>query len=121
MNSMLASALETGTGRRAAIDRPAAGKTGTSQNHRDGWFVGYTADLVAGVWMGNDDGSAPKKLTGGGLPALIWHDTMVAAHKGLPARALFGTNPGDAPQPQANQNGGLFDLLSDFFGQGNGG
>ena len=123
MNAMLAGVIETGTGRRAAIDRPAAGKTGTSQNFRDGWFVGFTADLVAGVWMGNDNGSAPKKLTGGGLPAMVWRDVMLSAHKGMPARSLFGTRVIDLPTQQktlpdpqnGGQSGGLMDLLSDFF------
>lgn len=121
MNSMLAGAIETGTGRKAKLDRPAAGKTGTSQNFRDGWFVGYTADLVAGVWMGNDNASAPKKLTGSGLPAMVWHDTMQAAHKGLPSRGLFGMNASDVtaepkPEPQPGDNS-LIELLSDIFGK----
>ncbi|MBT4889707.1 MAG: PBP1A family penicillin-binding protein [Rhodospirillales bacterium] len=123
MNAMMAGVIETGTGHNAAIGRPAAGKTGTSQNFRDGWFVGFTADLVAGVWMGNDDGSAPKKLTGGGLPAMVWRDTMKTAHKGMPQRSLFGTRVIDLPDeqqnlPQAqdnNQSGGIMELLSDFF------
>jgi penicillin-binding protein 1A len=115
MNAMLASVIETGTGHRAAIDRPAAGKTGTSQNFRDGWFVGYTADLVTGVWMGNDNGSVPKKLTGGGLPALIWHDAMLGAHRGLKARPLFGDNDSTAQAEKQSGTSGIIKILSDLF------
>ncbi|MSO85360.1 MAG: PBP1A family penicillin-binding protein [Rhodospirillales bacterium] len=85
----LAGAIEHGTGRQAKLDREAAGKTGTTQNFRDAWFLGFTADLVAGVWMGNDDASAMKNVTGGGAPARLWRDFMLEAHKGLPPRALF--------------------------------
>ncbi len=91
MNSMLREALEAGTGRAARLgDRPAAGKTGTSQSFRDGWFVGYTADLVTGLWFGNDDGSATNRLTGGGLPAQVWKTVMSAAHEDMPVAALPG-------------------------------
>ncbi len=83
MNAMLMSVVESGTGRRARIGRPAAGKTGTSQEFRDAWFVGYTPNLVAGVWMGNDDGEPMKKVTGGNLPAMLWGAVMKEAHKGV--------------------------------------
>ncbi len=119
MNAMLASVIEGGTGHRAAIDRPIAGKTGTSQNFRDGWFVGYSADLVGGVWMGNDNGSAPKKLTGGGLPAMIWRDAMLGAHRGKPARPLFGGDGGELPADNQKGKGGIMKILSDFFGTKN--
>ncbi len=88
MNRMLEGVIEDGTGSGADIGRPAAGKTGTSQNYRDALFVGYTADYVAGVWFGNDDGSPMKSVTGGSLPARLWRDVMTAAHKGLPSRPL---------------------------------
>jgi penicillin-binding protein 1A len=97
MNAMLAGVIRDGTGRAARIDRPAAGKTGTSQNHRDAWFVGYTADLVAGVWVGNDDGSPMAHVTGGGLPARIWRRFMEDAHSGLAAHTLPGVD--GAPMP----------------------
>lgn len=90
INGMLAGAVRNGTGRKAAINRPVAGKTGTSQNFRDAWFIGYSADLVSGVWMGNDNSSPTKKVTGGGLPAILWRQMMSDAHKGLPARPLAG-------------------------------
>jgi len=80
MNDMLGAVLTSGTGKRAALaGHPAAGKTGTSQDFRDAWFVGYTERFVAGVWVGNDDGRAMNKVVGGGLPARLWHDVMLAA------------------------------------------
>lgn len=90
LTGMLTATVLNGTGHNAALDRPVAGKTGTSQNYRDAWFAGYTAELVTVVWVGNDDGTAMKKVTGGGLPAEIFHDFMVAAHAGLPRRSLIG-------------------------------
>jgi len=97
MNRMLVEVIRRGTGRRAALDRPAAGKTGTSQGFRDALFVGYTARLTTGVWVGNDNGAPMNKVTGGGLPARIWRQFMLAAHKGLPPRPLPGLQP--APDP----------------------
>src|SRR5690606_16374200 len=90
MNSMMAGAVSEGTARRAAFGWPAAGKTGTSQNSRDAWFVGYTANLTTGVWFGNDDGSSTKGITGGSLPAQAWNDFMTAAHEGGPVANLPG-------------------------------
>ena len=91
MNDMLQATLEVGTGRKAAIDGwPAAGKTGTSQDFRDAWFVGYTGNLTAGVWLGNDDSTPTRRATGGSLPAEIWHDFMTAAHQGVPVAMLPG-------------------------------
>jgi penicillin-binding protein 1A len=96
MNAMLEDAIANGTGKAARLNRPVAGKTGTSQNYRDAWFIGYSADLVAGVWMGNDDGEPMKRVTGGGLPAALWRDFMMDAHAGLPAKPLPGV-PDRAP------------------------
>jgi len=90
MNAMLRQVIVSGTGKAAKLDRDAAGKTGTSQNYRDAWFVGYTADFVAGVWLGNDNGAAMKGVTGGSFPAQIWRDVMHTAHSGMPARSLPG-------------------------------
>ncbi|MCG8271374.1 penicillin-binding protein [Aquamicrobium sp. NLF2-7] len=90
MNSMMAGAVEVGTARKAAFAWPAAGKTGTSQNSRDAWFVGYTANLTTGVWFGNDDARPMKNVTGGALPAQAWHEFMVAAHEGVPVARLPG-------------------------------
>jgi penicillin-binding protein 1A len=84
MNAMMAQTISDGTARKAAFGWPAAGKTGTSQNSRDAWFVGYTAELTTGVWFGNDDGKPMKNVTGGALPTMAWHAFMAAAHKGKP-------------------------------------
>ncbi|MDZ4066997.1 MAG: transglycosylase domain-containing protein [Tabrizicola sp.] len=86
---MMSEVLISGTGKRARLDdRDAAGKTGTTQGARDAWFVGFTADYVVGVWMGNDDNSPLTGVTGGGLPAEIWHEVMVRINEGLPATPL---------------------------------
>jgi penicillin-binding protein 1A len=89
LTDMMQSVLHAeGTAARAAFGRPAAGKTGTTQNYHDAWFIGFTADYVTGVWFGNDDNRPMKKITGGALPARLWHDYMQVAHKDLPERAL---------------------------------
>jgi penicillin-binding protein 1A len=91
MNYMMKQTVENGTGRRAGFDAwPAAGKTGTSQEYKNAWFIGYTTYLVAGVWMGNDDGTPTKKVTGGSLPATVWHEFMASAHEGLAMADLPG-------------------------------
>lgn len=89
MNAMMRETLISGTAKKAEIPGwPAAGKTGTSQDYRDAWFIGYTANLVTGVWLGNDDNSPTKKATGGGLPVEVWSRFMKAAHEGVPVAAL---------------------------------
>lgn len=88
MNEMLMGVITSGTGRGAQIGRPAAGKTGTTSDYKDAWFVGYTPDLVTGVWVGNDDNEPMKKVTGGTLPASIWHGFMIAALANTPASDL---------------------------------
>ncbi|MCB1542232.1 MAG: penicillin-binding protein, partial [Rhodoblastus sp.] len=79
----------------------AAGKTGTSQDFRDAWFVGYTSALVTGVWLGNDDSSATKHASGGNLPVEVWSKYMRAALKGQPVAALPGGawRPANLPAP----------------------
>jgi penicillin-binding protein 1A len=95
MNAMMRETLRIGTAQRAQLGNwPAAGKTGTSQDFRDAWFVGYTSHLVAGVWLGNDDSSPTRKMTGGGLPVEIWSRVMKTAHQGVPVAALPGTGMG---------------------------
>ena len=90
MTRMLAKVVEVGTARAAAIPgHPVAGKTGTTSAYRDAWFVGYSGQLVAGVWFGNDDDTPTRELTGGTLPASTWATVMTFAHRGLPAVALF--------------------------------
>ena len=79
MVGLLRLVVERGTGREARLGTFAAGKTGTSQNHRDAWFVGFTERLVVGVWVGNDDETPMNRVTGGKLPARIWRNFMSAA------------------------------------------
>ena len=101
MNTMMQETLLSGTARKTEIPGwTAAGKTGTSQDFRDAWFIGYTANLVTGVWLGNDDNSPTRKATGGGLPVEVWTRFMKVAHQGVPIAAL--------PNSQA---GGLFSSL----------
>ncbi|MDA9528938.1 transglycosylase domain-containing protein [Bradyrhizobium sp. CCBAU 25338] len=125
MNAMMRETLISGTAKKAEIPGwPAAGKTGTSQDYRDAWFIGYTANLVTGVWLGNDDNSPTKKATGGGLPVEVWTRFMKAAHEGVPvanlpsapggwglsnlAQAASQVSPptAAAPGPAAANNGG---------------
>jgi penicillin-binding protein 1A len=101
MNGMMQETLTIGTARKA--DLPgwrAAGKTGTSQDFRDAWFIGYTGALVTGVWLGNDDSSPMKKITGGSLPVEIWSRFMKAALQGTPPAELPGVSPRWPVSPQ---------------------
>lgn len=84
MLDVMAATVENGTARKAKLDRPVYGKTGTSQNFRDAWFIGLTSDLVTGVWVGNDDNAPMDKVTGGTLPVMIWHDVMAPALSNTP-------------------------------------
>ncbi len=98
MNAMMRETLISGTARKAEIPGwTAAGKTGTSQDYRDAWFIGYTAKLVTGVWLGNDDNSPTKKATGGGLPVEVWSRFMKAAHQGVPVAAIPNSQGSWAP------------------------
>jgi membrane peptidoglycan carboxypeptidase len=91
MTQMMKKVIEEGTGRLAALDGiPAAGKTGTTNNYRDAWFVGYTGKYVCGVWFGNDDYSPTNRMTGGSVPATTWRHIMTAAHRGAVATNLPG-------------------------------
>jgi membrane peptidoglycan carboxypeptidase len=95
---MMNQVVERGTGRRAKLDGwEAAGKTGTTQSARDAWFIGFTADYVTGVWMGYDDNSPLTGVTGGGLPADIWHEVMTRIHAGLPPAPLPMIGPDQVP------------------------
>ncbi len=129
ISGMLAYAVRSGTGRAARLERPVAGKTGTSQNFRDAWFVGFTADLVAGVWVGNDDDQPMKQVTGSGLPARIWQAFMTDAEAGGPSRqlvALTNYTPQPPAQSQAQRpvtspqkqpaDPDLWDRIRSFFG-----
>tara|TARA_Y100000589_G_scaffold331763_1_gene386894 strand:- start:1096 stop:2967 length:1872 start_codon:yes stop_codon:yes gene_type:complete len=92
MTKMMELTIQSGTGKNAKISRPAAGKTGTSQSLRDAWFVGFTSDIVVGVWFGNDNDSPMKDITGGTAPAILWKDFMSKAHQGIPSKSLNYTN-----------------------------
>ena len=93
MTGMLAEVIRTGTGGAAEIEGwPIAGKTGTSQSSRDAWFIGYSAELLAGVWTGNDDDTPMDGVTGGGLPARLWSDLMTIAHEGRTPSILRGAD-----------------------------
>ncbi|NBC95885.1 MAG: glycosyl transferase, partial [Deinococcus-Thermus bacterium] len=131
---MMSRVIAGGTGQRAQLaDRPAAGKTGTTQAARDAWFLGFTADYVMGVWMGYDDNTPLTGVTGGGLPAEIWHEAMTRIHEGRAPRPLPMTTPEPArpvaeaeprtggatdrrPGRQQRQSGGLVGLLESLFG-----
>lgn len=109
---MMSQVTSAGTGQRARLsDRPTAGKTGTTNSTRDAWFVGFTADYVAGVWMGYDDNRPLSGVTGGGLPAEIWRQAMENIHADLPARPLPMIDPiaeaRPAEQPQVMNDFGL--------------
>jgi penicillin-binding protein 1A len=121
MNDMLSAVIDHGTGKSAVLPRPAAGKTGTTQDYRDAWFIGYTADLVAGVWLGNDDNSPMNQVTGGSLPAKTWRRFMLAATKTIPVRPLPGAahmaaSVVTAPPPRSG--GGFFDSFFGLFRAG---
>lgn len=100
---MMTKVVTDGSGKRAALDdREVAGKTGTTQAARDAWFIGFTGDYVTGIWMGNDDNTPLKGVTGGGLPAEIWHEVMVRVTKGTPVVPLPKADPSEwrqAPAP----------------------
>jgi penicillin-binding protein 1A len=138
MTAMMHETLLSGTARRADLPGwQAAGKTGTTEDFRDAWFVGYTAHLVTGVWLGNDDNSPTKKAVGGGLPVEIWSRFMKTAHAGIGPTGLPGlasgswlnlapppapvAGPAAGPSPQQNNqnNGGGLDtwLLDKLFGR----
>jgi penicillin-binding protein 1A len=94
---MMEKVVSEGSGKRAQFEgRQIAGKTGTTQGAKDAWFIGFTGDYVAGVWMGYDDNTKLRGVTGGGLPADIWRETMQRVHAGVPAKALPMQAP---PQP----------------------
>ena len=97
---MMNQVIEGGTGTRAKLpDREAAGKTGTTQAARDAWFLGFTADYVAGVWMGYDDNKPLTGVTGSGLPAEIWHEVMTRVEADQPPTPLPMIRPEEVPAP----------------------
>jgi penicillin-binding protein 1A len=95
MNTMMHETLVSGTARHADLPGwQAAGKTGTTEDFRDAWFIGYTSHLVTGIWLGNDDNSPTKKATGGSLPVDIWSRFMKVAHQGVTPTPLPGFSNG---------------------------
>lgn len=106
MVDMLESVVASGTGRRAALARHAsAGKTGTSQDYRDAWFAGFTGHLVAGVWLGNDNGKPMNRIMGSTLPARLWADIMTAAHAQRAPLPLVGVQPRSRMLPSPREPG----------------
>lgn len=101
LTAMLKTVLKTGTGVAADIKKPAAGKTGTTDDYRDACFIGYTPDIVTGVWVGNDDNTKNNNVTGGTVPALIWKEVMTVA------TAPYGASDFDYPEIELkNYSGG---------------
>jgi penicillin-binding protein 1A len=143
MNQMMYEVVQTGTGQRADLSpRQVGAKTGTSQEWRDAWFVGYTADFVGGVWVGNDDNTSMAKIVGGSIPASVWKAYMIEAHRKIAMHPLPGVynydgsdgsyppdagsedNPwverdGDTPgSPDENDKGVVEDFFDRLFGGG---
>ncbi|MGE3142285.1 MAG: transglycosylase domain-containing protein [Hyphomonadaceae bacterium] len=118
MTSMLGAVVLRGTGAHARLgDRDVAGKTGTSQDYRDAWFIGYTADYAGGVWVGFDDHAPMGRVTGGSLPADIWADAMRAAHRNVANHPLIGIEQ-PVRTPREIELSGFFRSLADAFSGG---
>ena len=99
MNDILVNVVEAGTARRARIDGVvAAGKTGTTNAYRDAWFVGYTGNFSTAVWVGNDDFTSTRRVTGGSLPAMTWQLYMDYAHKGIELARMPGVDAETLPR-----------------------
>jgi penicillin-binding protein 1A len=113
MIRMMRDVIQSGTGTRANVKGyDLAGKTGTTSDYRDAWFIGYTGGFVTAVWVGKDDNTAMKKVTGGGPPAGIWHDYMAQALPRLKTQAIPGA---DAPPPAPDAIGQLMEGVNDLL------
>ncbi len=121
MTAMLSDVVAFGTGKRAQLSggREAAGKTGTSQNFRDAWFVGYTADIICGVWVGNDEFKPMRNISGGTIPAIIWSYFMNRAHEGLPLSPLPTMD--EIMRPDNRSIAMYYENLAKFFEAAGGG
>lgn len=121
MNDLTINVIQNGTGKAANIGRSAGGKTGTSTDYHDAWFIGYTPDVVTGVWVGNDNNTAMSKVTGGSIPARIWKDFMQSANanfipKPLPTSGgwfggIFDSNTNSEQNSEHNDGQGFWDNL----------
>lgn len=126
MDDMLSSAVEMGTASRASVPGwPIGGKTGTTQNNRDALFIGFSAHLVTGVWLGNDNGDPMVGVGGGNYPTEIWSNFMQKAHEGLTPSDLpgaygvpYGQQPDSEQIDQPAQQRTLMDLINGLFGNG---
>jgi penicillin-binding protein 1A len=117
MNSMMGAVVLRGTGAGARLgERDVAGKTGTSSDWRDAWFIGYSADFTTGVWVGHDDFTSMGRTTGGTLPAQIWTDTMRVAHRDVENHPLPGIEQ-PVRSPREVEMASFFDELADAFGE----
>jgi penicillin-binding protein 1A len=120
LTQLMVETVTSGTGKAARLDeRPSAGKTGTTQDFHDAWFVGFTSDLVTGVWIGNDDYAPMVRAVGGGLPAHIFKSFMETAEAGLPVKPLAGLAnlpEADATTPDADQPNALDRLIDSLTG-----
>jgi penicillin-binding protein 1A len=115
MVRMMQKVVTNGTGTGAAFGWPAAGKTGTSQNFRDAWFVGFTPEFTAGVWVGNDDDKPMNQVTGGAIPAQIWRDVMTTAHMGLAISDFDWMVPDLEAVEEPDPRNGFYEDLSREF------
>ena len=115
MVKMMKKVVEQGTAKRAAFGWPAAGKTGTSQNWRDAWFVGFTPDFATGVWVGNDNDKPMNKVVGGDMPASIWRRYMLAAHQNLAIRDFPWLLPDPGPRTSPDPRNGFYETLASEF------
>jgi penicillin-binding protein 1A len=123
MNAMLTRVVNAsiGTGHNAKIKNwTVAGKTGTSQDWRDAWFIGFTSAYVGGVWVGNDDDSPMRKVTGGGLPADLWSDIMEMAHEGKKPAPIFGANLAFIMDPAAEDRIAFYRGMAQAFASASG-
>jgi len=106
MDQMMRQVIASGTGGRARIEGyDIAGKTGTTSDYRDAWFIGFTGGFVAAVWVGKDDNTPMRKVTGGGPPAEIWRNFMAQALPRLAARSIPSANAPDAGVPAPPPDG----------------